>query len=217
MTLAIFDLDHTLIDGDSDYLWGEYLVANGHVDAHEYRERNRRFYEDYQRGELDNDRYLAFALEPLTRFRRAELDAWRGDYVETWIRPRIAPRAPALLERHRREGHLLMIISATNRFITEPIAALLDVPHLLSTEPEVVGDRYTGRTIGPVTYREGKVEALRAWLARNGRSLDGSHFYSDSINDLPLLEAVDNPVAVQPDAELAAIAKARNWPVIDLR
>ncbi len=217
MTLAIFDLDHTLIDGDSDYLWGEYLVATGHLDAREYRERNRRFYADYQRGELDNERYLAFALEPLTRFSRTELDAWRVDYVETWIRPRIAPGTPALLERHRRKGHVLMIISATNRFITEPIAALLGVPNLLSTEPEIVGDRYTGRYVGPVTYREGKVDALRAWLAQHDRDLEGSHFYSDSINDLPLLEAVDHPIAVHPDAELAAIATARNWPVLDLR
>ncbi len=217
MTLAIFDLDHTLIDGDSDYLWGEYLVANGRVDEREYRARNRRFYEDYQRGELDNDRYLAFALEPLTRFSRDELNAWRADYVETWIRPRIAPGAPALLERHRRDGHLLMIISATNRFITEPIAALLEVPHLLSTEPEIVADRYTGRTVGPVTYREGKVDALRAWLEQNDRGLDDSHFYSDSINDLPLLEIVDKPVAVHPDAELEAIAIERSWPILDLR
>ncbi len=217
MTLAIFDLDHTLIDGDSDYLWGEYLVASGRVDEREYRERNRRFYEDYQRGELDNERYLAFALEPLTRFSRAELDAWRADYVDTWIRPRIAPGAAGLLERHRRENHVLMIISATNRFITEPIAALLAVPNLLSTEPEIVDDRYTGRTVGPITYREGKVDALRAWLEHNGHDLGDSHFYSDSINDLPLLEIVDHPVAVHPDAELAAIAAARNWPVLDLR
>ena len=217
MTLAIFDLDHTLIDGDSDYLWGEYLVASGRVDAREYRERNRRFYQDYQRGELDNERYLAFALEPLTRFSRAELNAWRADYVDSWIRPRIAPGARKLLERHRREDHVLMIISATNRFITEPIAALLEVPHLLSTEPEIVDDRYTGRHVGTVTYREGKVDALRAWLELHGHDLDGSHFYSDSINDLPLLEVVDNPVAVHPDAELAAIASARNWPILDLR
>ncbi len=217
MTLAIFDLDHTLIDGDSDYLWGEYLVANDRVDAREYRERNRRFYEDYQRGELDNERYLAFSLEPLTRFSRADLDAWRVEYVDTWIRPRIAPGAAALLERHRREGHVLMIISATNRFITEPIAALLGVPNLLSTEPEIVDDRYTGRHVGTVTYREGKVDALRAWLEPHGLDLDGSHFYSDSINDLPLLEVVDNPVAVHPDAELASIAAARNWPILDLR
>ena len=217
MTLAIFDLDHTLIDGDSDYLWGEYLVASGRVDALEYRARNRRFYEDYQRGELDNERYLAFALEPLTRFDRVELEAWRGDYVDTWIRPRIAPRAPELLEYHRRQGHLLMIISATHRFITEPIAALLGVPNLLSTELEIVDDRYTGRPVGTITYREGKVDALRAWLAQHGRDLAGSHFYSDSINDLPLLEVVDHPVAVHPDAELEAIATARNWPILDLR
>lgn len=216
MTLAIFDLDHTLIDGDSDYLWGEYMVENGIVDAAVYRARNREFYEDYQRGTLDNDQYLAFALEPLTRHSLQKLDAWRRDYVERWIRPLVKPGAAAKFDLHRKQGHELMIISATHRFITEPIAEMLQVSCLLATEPEIAHGRYTGRYLGTATYREGKVIALRQWLEQNGETLDGAYFYSDSINDLALLEVVDYPITVSPDAELHAIALARNWPVIEL-
>ncbi len=216
MTLAIFDLDHTLLDGDSDYLWGEYMVENQIVDEAEYRGRNRVFYEDYQRGQLDNDTYLAFALEPLTRYSIEDLYAWRADYVENWIKPIVVPGAAALLDDHRGQGHELLIISATNLFITEPIAALIDVPTILSTEPEIVDNRYTGRFLGTPTYQEGKVVVLRQWLAETGRDLDGSYFYSDSINDLALLEQVENPVAAHPDDELRAIAVERGWKIIDL-
>ena len=217
MTLAIFDLDHTLLDGDSDYLWGEYMVENGVVDESKYRRRNRVFYEEYQRGELDNESYLAFALEPLTRHPIEKLYAWRADYVENWIKPIIAPGAKPLLRRHREQGHELLIISATNLFITEPIASLLDVPAILSTEPEIVDGRYSGRYLGTPTYREGKVTVLRRWLADTGRNLDGSYFYSDSINDRALLEQVEYPIAVHPDDELKAIAESRGWEIIDLR
>ncbi|MDH3386508.1 MAG: HAD-IB family hydrolase [Gammaproteobacteria bacterium] len=217
MTLAIFDLDHTLLDGDSDYLWGEYMVENRIVDEKEYRERNLVFYQDYQRGDLDNDKYLEFSLEPLTRYDIEELHKWRADYIENWIKPIIVPGAADLLNRHRAQNHELLIISATNFFITEPIAALLEVPTVLATEPEIVDRRYTGRYLGTPTYREGKVTVLREWLARTGHDLDGSYFYSDSINDLALLERVDNPVTVHPDDELRAIAEARDWKIIDLR
>lgn len=216
MTLAIFDLDHTLINGDSDYLWGEYMVEKGIVDEQQYRQRNLVFYEQYQRGELDNDTYLAFALEPLTRYSIDELHAWRADYVETWIRPLIAPGTESLLRRHREQGHELLIVSATHLFITAPVAELLGVPTVLSTEPEIVDNRYTGRFLGTPTYQQGKVIALREWLAGNGKNLDGSYFYSDSINDLALLEQVDNPIAVHPDAELRSIAEHRDWKIIDL-
>ena len=217
MTLAIFDLDHTLLDGDSDYLWGEYMVENRIVDETEYRQRNRVFYEDYQRGELDNETYLAFALEPLTRHPIEKLYAWRADYVEKWIKPIIVPGAAQLLEHHRELGHELLIISATNLFITEPIAALFDVPTILSTEPEIIDQRYTGRYLGTPTYQEGKVTVLQEWLANTGHDLDGSYFYSDSINDRALLEQVDHPVAVHPDDELKTIAESRGWKIIDLR
>lgn len=217
MTLAIFDLDHTLLDGDSDYLWGEYMVENGIVDEAEYRQRNQVFFEDYQRGKLDNDVYLEFALAPLSRYPLEQLHRWRADYVETWIKPIVAPGARALLQQHRRQKHELLIISATNLFITEPIAALLEVPTVLATEPEVIDNRYTGRYLGTPTYQQGKVTVLRQWLAETGHDLDGSYFYSDSINDLSLLEIVDHPVAVHPDAELGAIAAARGWQIIDLK
>ena len=217
MTLALFDLDHTLLDGDSDYLWGEYMVENGIVDEAAFRERNRQFYADYQRGELDNDTYLAFALEPLTHYSLEELYHWREDYVENWIRPLIVPGARGLLDSHREQGHELMIISATHRFITEPIARMLEIDNLLSTEPEIVDDRYTGRYVGIVTYREGKVDALRQWLETHDHGLDGSYFYSDSINDLAMLELVDNPVVVHADEQLGRIAAERGWTRIDLR
>ena len=216
MTLAIFDLDHTLINGDSDYLWGEYMVANGIVDEQVYRARNEEFYRDYQRGTLNNDLYLAFALEPLTHYSLDELYAWRADYVEKWIRPLVAPGAGELLQSHRQRGHKLMIISATNLFVTEPLAQLLDVPTVLATEPEIVDDRYTGRFLGTPTYQEGKVVALAQWLGEHGGELADSYFYSDSLNDLALLEQVNHPVAVSPDDDLKAIAEARGWKIIDL-
>ncbi len=217
MTLAIFDLDHTLINGDSDYLWGEYMVEHGIVDEQEYRQRNLVFYQDYQRGKLDNDIYLAFALEPLTRYSLEELYAWRTDFIDTWIRPIVVSGARDLLRAHRDEGHELLIISATNLFITEPIAEMLGVQTILSTEPEIVDNRYTGRYLGTPTYQQGKVTVLEAWLADTGHDLVGSYFYSDSINDLALLQRVENPVVVHPDAELKKIADKRGWKIIDLR
>jgi len=217
MTLAIFDLDHTLLNGDSDYLWGEYMVENKIVDEQEYRQRNQVFYEDYQRGELDNDTYLAFALAPLTRYTIEQLHSWRADYVKNWIKPIVVSGAADLLNQHRAQNHELLIISATNLFITEPIAELLQVPTILSTEPEIVDNRYTGRYLGTPTYQHGKVTVLREWLQNTAHNLDGSHFYSDSINDLALLEQVDNPVAVHPDDELKSIAESRNWKIIDLK
>ena len=192
------------------------MVAKGLVDETAYRARNEDFYRDYRRGQLDNDSYLEFALEPLTRHPVELLHRHRRDYVENWIRPLVRRGARQLLQRHRRQGDSLMIISATHRFITAPIAAMLEVPALLATEPEMDEDGYTGNYIGIATYREGKVEALQAWLEDSGADLAGSYFYSDSINDLPLLEAVDRPHAVHPDEQLAAIAASRGWPVLDL-
>lgn len=216
MTLAIFDLDHTLINGDSDHLWGEYMVENGIVDKQAYRQRNDAFYQDYQRGTLDNDRYLAFALEPLTHYNIEELHAWRADYVEKWIRPLIAPGTAGLLEEHRGNNHQLMIISATNLFVCEPIAHMLGVTTVLATEPEIIANRYTGRFLGTPTYQQGKVTVLKEWVANNSNDLNGAYFYSDSLNDLALLELVDNPVTVNPDDDLKVIAEARAWKIIDL-
>jgi HAD superfamily hydrolase (TIGR01490 family) len=216
MTLAIFDLDHTLINGDSDYLWGEYMVANGIVDEQAYRERNERFYLDYQRGKLDNDLYLEFALKPLTNYSIEELYAWRADYVEKCIKPIIAPGAKDLLASHRNQDHELLIISATNLFVTEPIGQWLGVATILCTEPEIIDNRYTGRYLGTPTYQEGKVIALKQWLSDSHHDLVGSYFYSDSLNDLALLEQVDHPITVNPDSELKVIAQDRGWQIIDL-
>jgi len=216
MTLAIFDLDHTLINGDSDHLWGEYMVAKGIVDEQAYRKRNDAFYLDYQRGTLDNDQYLAFALEPLTHYSLDELYAWREDYVEKWIRPLVAPGTAALLDSHRMRNHELMIISATNLFVSAPIGQMLGVATVLATEPEIIDNRYTGRFLGTPTYQQGKVTALREWLGERAGELTDSYFYSDSLNDLALLEQVNHPVAVGPDDDLKAIALARNWKIIDL-
>ncbi len=217
MALAIFDLDNTLLDGDSDFLWGEYMVTNQIVDRDEYQHANSIFLRDYRRGQLDNDQYLHFALKPLTQHPVERLYAWRSDYVDNWIKPIIAPGTPGLLNQHRDQGDTLIIISATNLFITEPIARLLNIPHILSTEPEIVNSRYTGRYLGTPTYKEGKVTALNAWLDDNGHDLEDRYFYSDSINDLPLLEQVSNPIAVNPDDELRRIAEDRHWKILDLR
>jgi len=217
MTLAIFDLDNTLLCGDSDYLWGEFMVANGIVDEASYRRTNERFYRDYQRGELDNDCYLAFALEPLSHHNIEDLYRWRRQFLETWIKPIIAPGCHELLNKHRALHHTLLIISATNLFITKPIAELLGIPIILATEPEQAGNRYTGRYLGTPTFREGKVTVLQEWMKKSGNNLDASYFYSDSINDLPLLELVQHPVAVNPEASLKAIAIERSWEIADLR
>lgn len=216
MTLAIFDLDHTLINGDSDHLWGEYMVKNGIVDELSYRQRNDAYYQDYQRGTLDNDQYLAFALEPLSRYSIEELHAWRADYVEQCIRPLIAPGTRGLLDKHRQLNHQLMIISATNLFVCEPIGQMLEVATVLATRPEIIDNRYTGRFLGTPTYKQGKVTALNQWIADSNHELAGAYFYSDSLNDLALLEQVDNPVAVSPDDDLKVIALARDWKIIDL-
>jgi len=217
MALAIFDLDHTLLNGDSDYLWGEYMVANQIVDKNEYQAKNKAFLRAYQRGQLDNDEYLQFALKPLTLHSLERLYNWRSDYVKNWIEPIIVAGAAALLKQHREQGDTLIIVSATNLFITEPIAELFGIQHILSTEPEIVDKRYTGRYLGTPTYKEGKVVALKAWLEDSDHRLEDSYFYTDSINDLSLLEQVSTPIAVNPDEELCAIAEERGWQILDLR
>lgn len=217
MPLALFDLDNTLITHDSDFLWGQFLVDNNIVDAQEYEEKNRQFFEDYEKGTLDIDSYLKFSLRPLTRFPTDQLYAWRSQFVEQVIKPLIAPGTPKLLQKHREQGDTLMIISATNLFITQPIAELLEVPHILSTEPEMLNGIYTGEYIGQPTFKEGKVDALNDWLKENHMDLQGSSFYSDSHNDLALLNQVEHPVAVNPDEQLRQAAENGDWPIMDLR
>jgi HAD superfamily hydrolase (TIGR01490 family) len=200
--LAIFDLDNTLLGGDSDHAWGEFLVQRGIVDREEYRLANDRFYRQYQDGTLDIHAYLAFALDPLTRYDTAELAALHADFMATTILPLHLPKAAALLDEHRARGDHLLIITATNAFITRPIARWLGVDDILATEPELRDGRYTGKSVGTACFREGKVTRLHEWLAEHPFDLAQASFYSDSQNDLPLLELVGRPVAVDPDDTL---------------
>ncbi len=217
MSLAIFDLDNTLLNGDSDHAWGEFLVNKGIVDEAFYRRQNDHFYELYKQSKLDIMEYLAFALEPLTRFTLAELAALHAQFMAEYINPMRQPKADALLRRHREQGDFLLIITATNGFVTRPIAQALGVDDILATDPEVEGDRYTGRIVGTPCYQEGKVTRLNQWLQQTHHPLDNSYFYSDSINDLPLLQAVTHPVVVDGDQRLTSAAQQRGWPCISLR
>jgi HAD superfamily hydrolase (TIGR01490 family) len=217
VSLAIFDLDNTLIAGDSDYLWGQFLGESGIVDPASYEAANAQFYEDYKAGCLDIVRFLEFALAPLAANDPADLYRWRQAFVESKIRPILLPKAQALVDQHRRAGDLPLIITATNRFVTEPIAQFYGIEHLIATAPEFSAGRYTGRFVGTPCFREGKVARLDEWLDEQGQNLANSWFYSDSHNDLPLLSKVAHPVAVDPDDALKAHADARGWPVISLR
>lgn len=219
LRLALFDLDNTLLAGDSDFEWAQFLIEQGVLDREVYEARNRDFFEQYKAGTLDIEAFLAFQLKPLSRHSRLELDRWHEEYMRTRIRPMITPQARALVESHRRRGHELAIITATNRFVTGPIAREFGVEHLIATEPEEVNGAFTGRVVGTPCFREGKVARLEEWLASRGLSwqrIEESWFYSDSHNDLPLLERVTHPVAVNPDARLRRHAEARGWPILSL-
>lgn len=217
MTLAIFDLDNTLLAGDSDHAWGEFLVEEGIVDAEEYRTANDRFYQQYLNGELDIAHYLSFALQPLGRHNMEQLLTWRRAFMEKKIQPMMLRKAEELLDHHRAQGHTLMIITATNRFVTEPIAEALGIQNLIATEPELVNGRYTGDVAGVPSFQDGKVIRLQDWLAAYDENLDGAWFYSDSHNDAPLLREVANPVAVDPDPTLEALARENGWQILSLR
>jgi len=217
VALAIFDLDNTLLAGDSDYLWGQYLVDRGIVDQDQYEAANARFYEDYKAGTLDIDAFLRFALKPLSEHPKDQLEQWRSEFIETSIHPILLPSAREVIAAHKAQGHTLMIITATNAFVTAPIAALYGIDHLIATLPEIENDRYTGNYLGTACFQNGKVVRLNAWLEQTGASLEGSWFYSDSHNDLPLLKMVDTAVAVDPDDSLHHHALQADWPIITLR
>lgn len=217
MALAIFDLDNTLLGGDSDYLWGRYLAENGIVDPQSYHDTNLAFYHDYQAGNLDINAFLQFVFEPLAKNSMQDLLAWRADYLQQKILPIILPKGLELIEQHRQQGDILLIITATNSFLTTPIAELLKIDHLIATDPEMLDGRYTGKVFGVPSFQNGKVERLQHWLAEHQLDLAGSYFYSDSHNDLPLLEQVDTPIAVDPDDKLAEIARQRDWKILSLR
>lgn len=217
MSLAIFDLDNTLIADDSDYLWGQFLVDQGIVDKEQYEHANAKFYEDYRQGKLDIVEFLNFSLQPLADNEPEQLYQWRAQFIEHIITPILLKPAQQLIDKHRERGDTLLVITATNRFVTEPIVKLYGIDNLLATTPEFIEGRYTGGFMGVPCFREGKVTLLEAWLENSPHTLEGSWFYSDSHNDLPLLSLVDNPVAVDPDEKLAAAAKQADWSIISLR
>ncbi|MCP5278069.1 MAG: HAD family hydrolase [Thiobacillus sp.] len=218
MRLALFDLDNTLLAGDSDFEWAQYLIEQGVLDREVYEARNQAFYDHYKAGTLDIHEFLDFQLMPLARHSREQLDAWHRDYMARKVIPMVAPGTAALLENHR--DHVQVIVTATNSFVTAPIARHLGVAHLIATEPELRDGRFTGKVSGIPSFKAGKVARLEEWLAAQGKTwadVAESWFYSDSLNDLPLLAHVHHPVAVDPDPTLRAHAEARGWPVISLR
>ena len=217
MRLAIFDLDNTLIAGDSDHSWGEFLVQKNLVDAQVYAEANDRFYQQYKAATLDIQEYLNFSLAPLTRYTLDELAAFHQEFIRDNIEPMMLPKAKALLQQHRNQGDYLLIITATNSFVTHPIAKYLGVDDILASDAEILNGRYTGKGIGTPCFQGGKVIRLQEWLKAQNFNLDDAYFYSDSINDLPLLEQVPNPVAVDADERLSKIAVERGWKIMSLR
>jgi HAD superfamily hydrolase (TIGR01490 family) len=220
MRLALFDLDNTLLAGDSDYEWGQFLVDRGVLDRDLYEAQNRAYYEQYVAGTLDIHEYLGFALRPLAEHSPADLARWHADFMQARILPMLGAPARSLVHHHLERGDLCAIITATNSFVTSPIAREFGIRHLIATEPEAQAGRFTGRVAGTPCFREGKVRRLGEWLAGQGLRLADfaeSSFYSDSQNDLPLLERVTRPVAVDPDDELKAEAQRRGWEVMTLR
>ena len=220
MNLAIFDLDNTLLNGDSDYNWSLFLIKKGILDQSIYEQQNEEFFKDYQTGSLDIDAYAEFQFKPLRENERFFLNDLRDEYVATIIRPMITEKAKDLVNEHRSQGDQLLIITATNSFITKPIAALFGIEELIGTDLEEINNQFTGKIKGVASFQEGKVTRLNQWLDEKHLTLaqfDKTFFYSDSKNDLPLLRIVSHPVAVNPDATLNTEAKKNNWPILSLR
>lgn len=220
MRLALFDLDNTLLAGDSDFEWAEFLISQGVLDRQLHQARNAKFYEDYKSGTLDIHAFLEFQLKPLSQHPRSQLDAWHQKYMETKVRGMMTTKSRTLVEKHRQAGDLMMVITATNSFVTAPIAREFGIDNLIGTIPEEIDGEFTGRVTGVPSFKEGKVTRLHAWLHDRGQGLadfEETWFYSDSLNDLPLLKVVDHPVAVDPDPTLRAYAEEAKWPIISLR
>ncbi|MDK9704076.1 MAG: HAD-IB family hydrolase [Sulfuritalea sp.] len=220
MNLALFDLDNTLLSGDSDFEWAQFLIGKGVLDREVHEARNIEFFEQYKAGTLDIHAFLDFQLAPLSRHPRDELDTWHREFLATRIRPLISAAARELVAKHAAKGDLLAIVTATNSFVTGPIAQEFNIPHLIATIPAQENGRFTGQPRGTPSFREGKIVRVDAWLESLGLwlgSFEQSWFYSDSHNDLPLLEKVTHPVAVDADATLAQAAVQRGWPQISLR
>lgn len=220
MQLALFDLDNTLLAGDSDFQWGQFLISKGLLNEQEHLAKNIAFYEDYKAGRLDIYAFLDFQLKPLSERPRSELDALHREYMAQKIRPMITDKARTLVEKHRQNGDLLMIITATNSFVTAPIAGEFGINNLIGTTPEEVDGEFTGKVSGTPSFQTGKITRLNEWLAERNQALsdfETTWFYSDSHNDLPLMKLVDKPVAVDPDPTLKAYAEEAGWPIISLR
>ncbi len=221
--LALFDLDHTLLPIDSDHEWGRFLVKTGVVDGQYYASENERFYNDYKAGRLDIFAFLAFALKPLSEHSREQLNTWHEAFMAEVIRPNIHPKAQDLVKKHQDQGDLCCVVTATNSFVTRPIVEAFGIQHLIATEPEIIGDQTTGRFSGKVAgipnFREGKVTRVENWLKEQNLSWDTlseSYFYSDSINDLPLMEKVSIARPTNPDDNLRKKALENGWPVLEL-
>jgi len=220
MNLALFDLDNTLLISDSDFEWAQFLIEQRVLDREVYEARNLEFYEQYKSGTLDIHKFLDFQLKPLSRHSRIQLDVWHNEFMTKKIIPLIAPGAHELINKHMLGGDLCAIITSTNRFVTEPIAQALGIKNLIATEPEQKNGEFTGQVLGAPCFREGKITRLENWLDERNLtwlSFLESWFYSDSLNDIPLLNKVTRPVAVDPDTTLKRYAKKNNWPIISLR
>lgn len=221
MNLAIFDLDNTLLAGDSDEAWPRFLIKKGLLDAELYAEKNQRFYEEYKSGILDIDEFLNFQLAPLARFDRETLDKMHAEYMQDYIRPIMTKKGQAQVKAHQDAGDTVMVISATNRFITAPIVEAFGIAHLIATElEEDANGRFTGKPRGTPSFQDGKIVRLEEWLAAQNLRLsdfERSWFYSDSRNDIPLMTAVTNPVAVDPDDVLRAHAEIQAWEIVSFR
>jgi len=221
--LALFDLDHTLLPIDSDHEWGRFLVKIGVVDANHYASENERFYADYKAGRLDIYAFLAFALKPLSEHSRAQLNEWHAQFMHEVINPNLRSSAFDLVKKHQNQGDLCCVVTATNSFVTRPIVQAFGIKHLIATEPEVLGDaatgNFSGKVAGTPNFREGKVTRVESWLSSeklSWSSLEKSYFYSDSINDLPLMEKVTQPIPTNPDQSLRAKAIENSWPILEL-
>lgn len=222
MKLTLFDLDHTLLPIDSADTWSHHVVRTAERDEQSRRDWARRieqFAHEYRAGTFDIDAYVAFQMELLARHSRADLDNWRRAFADLFVLPAIRSEARALIDSHRAAGSVVAIVTGTNRYVTRPIARAFGVDHLLAVQPEDSDGRFTGRHVGTHTYGSGKVEAVQRWLALLGtrlEDLEDSAFYSDSINDLPLLERVRRPVVTNGDDRLLEIARERGWETLQL-
>ena len=220
MNLALFDLDNTLLAGDSDYNWSLFLIRQGLLDEKTHHDRNEQFYADYKNGSLDIVEFLKFQLVPLSQHPKKFLDELHLKYMDEVIRPMMTEKAQALVDKHKAAGDLCVVITATNSFVTKPIATAYGIEHLIGSDPEMVNGEYTGGVSGVPSFQEGKVTRINQWLAERGKQLsdfEKSYFYSDSHNDLALMRQVTNPVAVDADAILKAYAQEQAWPQISLR